>query len=149
MSVMFFEFSEIVILSSLIQERVDCWPEVLRLWFPPHPSEKNIIWLILILAHLSRRLTRWAYGIAMIRRPSVHNFKHLRNRLANQSQILCGGSFVGGNESLLAASGSTWPRWPPRPYMVKKALQKPSPEPMDRFPRNLVYTCSIRESCPS
>ena len=35
----------------------------------------------------------------------------------------------------------TWPRWPPWPYMVKTLQKSPSPEPMDRFPRNLV--CSI------
>ena len=45
------------------------------------------------------------------RRPSsvvVNNFKHLllQNRLANQSQILCGASLGRGNESLFAASWS-------------------------------------------
>ena len=40
----------------------------------------------------------------------------------------------------------TWPRWPPCPYMVK-TLQKSSPEPSGRFPRNLV--CSIGDSSPS
>ena len=62
---------------------------------------------------------RWAFSIPMLRRPSsvvrpssvrpsVHNFKHLLlwNRLANQSQILCGASLGRGNESLFAASGS-------------------------------------------
>ena len=63
----------------------------------------------LLLAHLSRRLTcdlkvyQWS-GVC----PSVQFFKHLllQNRLANQSQILCGASFVRGNESLFAASWS-------------------------------------------
>ena len=56
------------------------------------------------LAHLSRRLTRWAYSIAMVRRPSVvvcrrpssvvvvvHTFKpvYLWSQLANLDQILC------------------------------------------------------------
>ena len=43
------------------------------------------------------------------RRPSVvvNNFKHLlRNRLADQSQILCGASLGRGNNILFAASGS-------------------------------------------
>ena len=37
-----------------------------------------------------------------------HNFKHLllRNRLPDQSQILCGASLGRGNKSLFAASGS-------------------------------------------
>ena len=49
----------------------------------------------------------------MVRRPSVvvvivNNFKHLllRNRLADQSQILCGASLGRGNDILFAASGS-------------------------------------------
>ena len=51
---------------------------------------------------------RWAFSVPMLRRPSVHIFKHLllRNRLANQSQILCGASLGRGNESLFAASRS-------------------------------------------
>ena len=51
----------------------------------------------LFLAHLSRRLTRWAYSIPMVRRPSsssvvvVHTFKleYLWSQLANLDQILC------------------------------------------------------------
>ena len=60
------------------------------------------MWLIL-LAHLSRRLTRWAYSIPMVRRPSsvvvrrrpslsvVHTFKleYLWSQLANLDQIVC------------------------------------------------------------
>ena len=45
---------------------------------------------------------------SVVRRPSFRMLKHLllRNRLANQSQILCGASLGRGNEILLAASGS-------------------------------------------
>ena len=49
------------------------------------------------------------YPWSGVRRPSVvHNFKHLllKNRKADQSQILCGASLGRGNESLFAASGS-------------------------------------------
>ena len=44
---------------------------------------------------------------SVVRRPFTM-LKHLllRNRLANQSQILCGASLGRGNESLFAASGS-------------------------------------------
>ena len=52
----------------------------------------------------------WAYRILMVRRPSVRRLsvrpstmlKDLLplNRLANQSQILCGASLFKGNESL-------------------------------------------------
>ena len=57
-------------------------------------------WLI-FLAHLSRRLTRWAYSIAIVRRPSVvvvvHTFKpvYLWSQLANLDQILCSITGVG------------------------------------------------------
>ena len=74
------------------------------------------------LAHLSRRLTGelivypWS-GVrrrpsvvrpSVVRRPSFTMLKHLllRNRLADQSQILCGASLGRGNEILFAASGS-------------------------------------------
>ena len=59
----------------------------------------------LFLAHLSRRLTRWAYSIAMVRRPSivvssvvVHTFKpvYLWSQLANLDQILCVASLEWG-----------------------------------------------------
>ena len=63
------------------------------------------------LAHLSRRLTRWAYSIAMVRRLSavvrrrlssvvvvVHTFKpvYLWSQLANLDQILCVASLEWG-----------------------------------------------------
>ena len=62
------------------------------------------------LAHLSRRLTRWAYSIAMVRHPSVvvhhrplsvvvvHTFKpvYLWSQLANLDQILCVASLEWG-----------------------------------------------------
>ena len=55
-----------------------------------------------------------AYSIPMVRRPSYvvrrpfTMLKHLllRNRLADQSQILCGASLGRGNDILFAASGS-------------------------------------------
>ena len=73
--------------------------------------------LLPFLAHLSRRLIgelivyQWS-GVrrrpSVLRRPSSTMLKHLllRNRLADQSQILCGASLGRGNEILFAASGS-------------------------------------------
>ena len=65
----------------------------------------DLIKISRFLAHLSRRLTRWAYSIPMVRRPSVgvvrrrrpsasvvvHTFKleYLWSQLANLDQILC------------------------------------------------------------
>ena len=72
---------------------------------------------VFFLAHLSRRLTGelivypWS-GVrrrqSVVCRPSFTMLKHLllRNRLADQSQILLGASFGMGNEILFAASGS-------------------------------------------
>ena len=49
-----------------------------------------------------------------------------------------------GNESLLAGSGSRWPRWLPRPYMVKTLQKSSSLEPKGQWPCGLV--CSIGPS---
>ena len=77
-------------------------------------SRHAFLFIVLLLAHLSRRLIgelivyQWS-GVRR-RRPasSVHNAQNplLRNRLADQSQILCGASLGRGNEILFAASGS-------------------------------------------
>ena len=97
------------------------------------------------LAHLSRRLTSTHAPASVRPSSSVHIFKDLlRNRLVNQSQILCGASLGRGNESWFAASGSH--DYTPRPYMVKPLQKSSSPEPMDQLPRNLV--CSIWDSSP-
>ena len=66
----------------------------------------------LFLAHLSRRLIGelkvypWSVVRPSVRRP-LTMLKHLllRNRLADQSQILCGASLGRGNDILFAASG--------------------------------------------
>ena len=65
------------------------------------------------LAHLSRRLIGelivypWSGVRLSSVRPSSTMLKHLlRNRLADQNQILCGASLGRGNEILFGASGS-------------------------------------------
>ena len=73
------------------------------------PSMVLVAIFFVFLAHLSRRLIgelivyQWS-GV----RPSFTMLKHLllRNRLANQSQILCGASLGRRNEILVAACGS-------------------------------------------
>ena len=70
--------------------------------------------LLPFLAHLSRRLIGelivYPWSGVRRRRPSyvVHNAQtsSSQNRLADQSQILCGASLGRGNDILLAASGS-------------------------------------------
>ena len=101
--------------SSLIRDFTVCYSICIFL--------RNTIRFGLFLAHLSRRLTGelivypWS-GVrrrpssvrpsSVVRRPSFTMLKHLllRNRLADQSQILCGASLGRGNEILFAASGS-------------------------------------------
>ena len=65
------------------------------------------------LAHLSQMLIGELIRLLMVRRPSVrhpvgvvHKDLLLRNRFANQSQILCGASLGRGNDILFAASWS-------------------------------------------
>ena len=65
------------------------------------------------LAHLSRRLIgeligySWSAVRPSVRRPfTMLKDLLLQNRLANQSQILCGASLGRGNDILFAASGS-------------------------------------------
>ena len=109
--------------------------------------------ILCIFSSPERKAHMWAFSIPMlrrpssVRRPSVHIFKHLllRNRLANQNQILCGASWVGGTKVCSQHPGhmtkmATTP-------IYGKTLQKSSPEPADRFPRNLVF--SIGDSCLS
>ena len=68
---------------------------------------------VCLLAHLSRRLIGelivypWLASVVRRRTSSVHNAQtSSENRLADQSQILCGASLGRGNEILFAASGS-------------------------------------------
>ena len=67
---------------------------------------------ICLLAHLSQRLIgelTYTYGPAsVVCGPSFTMLKDLllQNRLADQSQILCGASLGRGNEILFMASGS-------------------------------------------
>ena len=69
-------------------------------------------WVTLFLAHLSRRLIGeligypWSGVRPSVVRPFTMLKDLLRNRLADESQILCGASLVRGNDILLAASGS-------------------------------------------
>ena len=69
------------------------------------------------LAHLSRRLTRWAYSIpvepASVRQcVCVHTFKHeyLRNQSAGHNRILTEASLGGGGGGGEAAFGFGWDR---------------------------------------
>ena len=82
-----------------------CWfcHEVAHLFALSKMELYRIVWLplylikcrsqlVAFLAHLSRRLTRRAYSIPMVRLPSVvHTFRleYLWNQLANLDQILC------------------------------------------------------------
>ena len=69
-----------------------------------------------------RRVSDSGYPWSGVRPSSSTMLKHLLwNRFHDQSKKkLCGASFGRGNENLFAGGiWVTWPRWPPRPYMVK------------------------------
>ena len=75
-------------------------------------AKDYIDWIILLMKKI------WPQGVICPCPGAIYMymttiFKHLLhwNRLANQSQILCGASLGRGNDSLY--------KWPPRPYMVK------------------------------
>ena len=60
--------------------------------YPPPPTWKMAFFFLHFLAHLSLWLTRSAYSIPMVRRPSVvhpFEFEYLWGQLANLDQILC------------------------------------------------------------
>ena len=103
----------------------------------------------MFLAHLSRRLIGELIGYSWSGvRPSVRPFTMLKdlllqNRLANQSQILCGASLGRENDILFTASGSH-DQDGRHAHMVKTLQKSSSPEPAGRFSRNLV--CSIGDS---
>ena len=106
------------------------------------------------LAHLSRRLIGELIGYSWsgvrpsgVRPSSFIMLKDLlRNRWANQSQILCGASLGRGNESLYVRPGSH-DQDGRHAHMVKTLQKTSSSEPAGRFSRNLV--CSIGDSSPS
>ena len=98
-----------------------------------------------LLAHLSQRLIGELIGYSWsgvhpsvgVRRPlaSLTMLKDLllRNRFANQSQILCGASLGRGNSILFAASGSHDRDGCHAHYMVKTLQKSSSPEPAVDF----------------
>ena len=106
-----------------------------------------MIFAAFLLAHLSQRHIGIVYPCPVVRlsvvarRPSVfHNFKHLlQTTCPIKAKFYVEPPWVGGTKVCSRHLG----------HMTKvKTLQKSSsPEPMDRFPRNLV--CSIGDSSPS
>ena len=105
------------------------------------------------LAHLSRRLIGEliVYPWSGVRRPSssssvvvvVHNAQTSSSQKPlGRSKPNFMWSLLGqGERNFVRSILVTWPRWPPRPYMVKTLQKSSSPEPAGGFPRNLV--CSI------
>ena len=116
------------------------------------------------LAHLSRRLTRWAYSIAMVRRPSVvvrrrpsssvvvvHTFKleYLWSQLANLDQILCVASLGWGKGCIMfwgrldQNSGFHGNRKPPLTYNGKTT----SPPFLGCFWSDLFLYLQVTRTC--
>ena len=127
-------------------------------------NERTILHENLSLAHLSQRLIGELIGYSWSgvrlsvrrRRPSVRRRRpSVRRRRPQCSKIFFSETALPiiakfyveppwvRERCFVRGIWVTWPRWPPRPYMLK-TLQKSSPEPAGRFPRNLV--CSIGDS---
>ena len=102
------------------------------------------------LAHPNRRLMRElivypCYGVV------VHNVKNIsETSCPTKAKFYAEPPWVGGTRVCSRHLGRmiwfTLPRWTPRVNMVKPLQKSSAPEPVDRFPRNLV--CSIGHSCP-
>ena len=77
---------------------------------------------------------RWAYSMPMVRLPSstISNIFFSETAWSIKAKSYVELKFVRGIRV-------TWPRWPPRPYIVKTSKSS-TPEPVDRFPRDLVFS---------
>ena len=93
------------------EARMNCSLTFCRLFYYCKLEESIVllrrVWFIFygLLAHLSRRLTRWAYSIPMVRCPSVvvvHTFKlkYLWSHMANLDQILYVASLGWGKDCI-------------------------------------------------
>ena len=102
------------------------------------------------LAHLSQRLIGdlIVYPVSLSLSSSSTIFKHLllRNRLANQSKMLCGASLGRGIKVCINGPGHVT-KMAATPIYGKNIYNSSPPEPVDRFPRNFV--CSIGDSSQS
>ena len=115
---------------------------------------------ILLLAHLSRRLTGELKGYPWIRRPSVRPswsvvVRRLSSTFSNifssetawpiKAKFYVEPPWKGGTKVYINGPGHMT-KMAAMPIFGKN-LKKSSPEPAGRFSRNLV--CSIGDSCPS
>ena len=76
---------------------------------------------------------------------SVNIFKHPLpwNNWANWTHISNGDSLGWWEQNFVQMVLVTWPRWPPRPYMVKTLQKSSSPEPEGRWPWDLIYSIGV------
>ena len=118
-----------------IANRLTCFGATQKNFFGPFWN----VFFLLLLAHLSRRLTGELIGYTWIRRPSVvvrpstfSNIFSSETAWPKKSQILCGASLGRGNESLYK-----WSRSHDQDGRHAHIWQKSSPEPAGRFSRKL------------
>ena len=89
----------------------------------------------------------WAYtcSIALVRRPP---FSKIFSKTACPIEAKFIWSLSGmGERKFVREVWSTWPRWPPHPYMVKTLQKSSSTESKGQWPCGLV--CGIGDSGPS
>ena len=118
-----------------------------------HPRKMDLstchlrcVWLSSFSAHLSLYAHRWDYGIDRLRCPSVVVVHRPPKKTLGQSKSNFIWSLHGMRErKFVQTVQATWPRWPPRLYMVKTLKKSSSPESKGRWPWKLVSSieCSI------
>ena len=113
----------------------------------------QVIMRLHFLAHLSRRLIgelivyQWLrLPSSIVCRPSSVVCQHFQTSSPLKQLGQLNSYFIWrllrmGERKFVQMVLVTWPRWPPRPYMVNTLKKSSSPEPEGRWPWDLV--CSI------
>ena len=105
---------------------------------------------LMIISSTEPKAHRRAYSVPMVRRPSVRRAQclNISSEIAwpIKAKFIVEPPWVGGTK-LCSRHVGLMTKMPPIPYMVKTLQKSSSPEPVDRFPRNLV--CSIGDASPS
>ena len=105
---------------------------------------------LMIISSTEPKAHKRAYSVPMVGRPSVRCAQclNISSEIAwlIKAKFIVEPPWVGGTK-LCSQHVGLMTKMPPIPYMVKTLQKSSTPEPVDRFPRNLV--CSIGDASPS